>query len=468
MEKVRCILAAVGILAVGFFCFGESPEQSLDTQRNLPQLDGNSTLADYINYAAINNPSLEAAFYEWKADAERIGQAKSLDDPRFEYKYYIEEVETRVGPQRQSIGVSQSLPWFGKLALKGQIADHKAAASAQKYEAAKLALFFEVSEAYYEYYFLGQAISTTNENINLLKHIEDVAIARYKSSKSSQPDVIRIQVEILRLEDRLAAFNDLKTAHISRLNTAMNRPVDAGLEVPQSIELYDIAIPDEQLIGLAQSSNPRLKALDADIKVAKQSIELAKKMYYPDFNLGIMMIDTDDSRIGSPSDNGKDPVIATVSLTIPLWHGKYSAGVREARNRYFAAANNKTNTANSLNTQLKSALFKYRDAMRKIDLYARSLLPKASQSMNVTEVDFRGGKADFTSLIDSQRILLEFSLSYRRALADKAIATAQIAMLTGGAVPLKVVKSSELLLDESNSLENSDNNIEREETENEK
>ncbi len=451
MRKVRVILAVIGLLFHGCLCFGNAHEPS----QGLPQLDGNSTLADYLSYAALNNPMLEAAFYQWKADAERAPQEKSLDDPEFEYKYFIERMETR-----QSAGISQSLPWFGKLELKGKIADQKAYASAQKYEAAKLALFYEVSEAYYEYYYLGQAISTTNENINLLRRIEETAIARYRASQSSQPDVIRIQVEMLRLEDRLAQFNDLKTTHIARLNSALNRSNDEELPIPQSIEIYDIAISDEQVISAANAANPELKAIDFDIKGDEQSIKLAKKMYYPNFRFGLMFEE-------SVHQDDNDPIIASISLSIPLWQGKYSAGVREARNRYFAAANRKVNAVNSLNTQLKNALFKYRDAVRKIELYDRSLLPKASQSMNVTEVDFRGGKADFTSFVDSQRILLEFSLSYRRALADKAISTAKIAMLSGGAVPLTAAKSDQMPVGDKD-LESSKMISEREGNQNEK
>ena len=65
-------------------------------------LDPNSTLPNYLVYAALNSPGLEAAFNRWKAALERIPQARALSDPRFSYRYFIKEVETRVGPQRQA------------------------------------------------------------------------------------------------------------------------------------------------------------------------------------------------------------------------------------------------------------------------------------------------------------------------------------------------------------------------------
>jgi len=85
--------------------------------------------------------------------------------------------------------------------------------------------------------------------------------------------------------------------------------------------------------------------------------------------------------------------------------------------------------ANSLSSQLKMTLYGFRDAERKIDLYRDALLPKARESLKVTESGFRAAKSSFTDLIDAQRILLEFALSYERALADRSQALAKLEML---------------------------------------
>ena len=136
-------------------------------------------------------------------------------------------------------------------------------------------------------------------------------------------------------------------------------------------------------------------------------------------------------------DNGKDPVIASVSINIPLWREKYDAGVRQARSRYFAARGQRKQKSNSLSSQLKMILYSFRDAERKIDLYRDALLPKAKESLKVTESGFRAAKSSFTDLIDAQRILLEFALSYERALADRSQSLAKLEMLVGQEIPRK-------------------------------
>ena len=107
-------------------------------------------LADYLRYAAFNNAGLKAAFEQWKAAIEEVPQARSLPDPRFTYGHFIEEVETRAGPQRNKFGISQRFPWFGKIEARTRAAGASAEAARRRYEATKLKLFFEVKDAFHE------------------------------------------------------------------------------------------------------------------------------------------------------------------------------------------------------------------------------------------------------------------------------------------------------------------------------
>jgi outer membrane protein TolC len=397
----------------------------------LPNLTKSSGLSDYLSYAALNNPGLEAAFNRWKAALERIPQVRALPDPRFNYLYYVQEVETRVGPQRHGLGVSQVFPWFGKLKLRGDVATEAAHAARKRYEAVKLKLFFEVKDAYYEYYYLAKNVAITKENVNLVKHLESVARSRYKAAAGRHPDVVRAQVEIGKLEDRYQTLLDLQKPIVARLNAVLNRPVEADIPWPSEISIENVNTVDAELLSQLTVENPELQALDFEISRNRQAIELAKKDYYPDFNLGLNFIDTDTSSVGSPPDDGKDPVIAMISLNLPLWRDKYDAGVREAKAQFYAARQDRKEKTNSLSSDLKMASYRLRDAGRKIDLYGDALLPKARESLKVTESGYLATTGSFTDLIDAQRVFLEFALAYERALTDHAQSLAKLEMLVG-------------------------------------
>ncbi len=400
------------------------------------RLRENSTLSDYLTYAALNNPGLEAAFNRWKAAIERVPQVRSLPDPRFTYRYYIEEVETRVGAQEQGFGIAQTFPWFGKLSLRADAAAQAAKAKQQLYEATKLKLFYQVKDAYYEYYYLWRAIARIEENFQLVKQFESVARIRYKVAAGGHPDVIRAQVELGKLADRLGSLKDLQGPIVARLNAALNRPAGAELPWPRAVVEESISLTDEQMLDWMARSNPELGALEQEIARSRTKIRLAEKDYYPDITLGLNYVDTAKSIGGmNPSDDGKDPLIAMVSINLPIWRSKLAARVREARHRNRAAALNKSDKENSLSAELKLALYRFRDASRKIDLFRDTLLPKAKESLRVNMASFRAGKGGFLDFIDAQRMLLQFELDYERGLANQGQQLAKLEMLIGEEIP---------------------------------
>ncbi len=414
------------------------PSSSTAVPQSVPELtlSETSTVEDYLLYAALNNPELEAAFYRWKAAVERVVQAESLPDPRLTYRYFVEQVETRVGAQKQAFGISQTFPWFNKLSLKGDAANEAAGAAWHRYEAVKLNLFYRVKEAYYEYAYLQRAIGIIDENVELMKNFERVVRTRYQTAAAQHPDVIRAQVELGKLEDRLRALRSLQEPVAARLNAALNRPADTPIARQRAISEPRVTVNDSLILDLMAQSNPELAALDYEIAHNRTAIDLARKDYYPDITFGLEFIDTSESTAPvPPRDSGQDPVIAMVSLNLPIWREKLDAGVRQARYEYHASKQHKTDTFNRLNARLKMALYEFRDAERKVGLYRDTLLPKAVESVKANDASFRSGGSTFLEVIDAQRVMLEFELAYERALSNLAQRLAELEMLVGTQLP---------------------------------
>lgn len=405
------------------------------SRKQLPKLNDASGLNDYLAYAALNNPQLEAAFNRWKAALEMVSQARTLPDPRFNYGYFIQAVETRVGPQEQRVGLSQMFPWFGKLKLRGEAAMEGANAMQQQYEVAKLRLFDEVKQAYYELYYVGRAVGVATENVDLLKQLEKIALSKYESGTAEHGDVIKAQVELDKLRDRLRTLQDFKHPLVARLNAALNRPAESALPFPTNHSPATLTARSSQLLDQLKSSNPELKSLDFLAEKDKAAIALARKEFYPDVTLGVDYVQTGEARMAGISDSGRDPVMVGISVNIPIWWSKYRAGVREAESRYEATLQDRQDHTNRLSTDLRLALFKYQDAERKIALYRDALIPKADQNLKVILRSFKAGKSDFLSLIDAERILLEFQLTYERAVADREQGLATVEKLVGGESP---------------------------------
>ena len=422
-------IAAV-ILVGGVCASGGRAAESV----SLPSLDEQATLEDYLRYAALNNAGLEAAFNRWQAALETVPQAESFPDPRFSFATFIEEVETRVGPQRQKFGIVQVFPWFGKLRLQGNVAVEAAAAAQQEYEKAKLALFYRVKAAYCEYWYLSRAIAVTKEHVKLVTNLEGVARTRFKAGAAPHSSVMQAQLELGKLDDRLRSAEAMRGPIVARLNAALNRPMHLPLPWPRSLPEATASFADAQVLQGFAESNPELRRLDRLADREKAAIAVAKKGYYPDISLGVDYIDTADALNPAVTDSGKDPLIAMVSVNLPIWQGKIRAAERAARFRKAAVDEDRIDTAKRLEADLALVLYNFRDAERKVDLYKDTLVPKAEQSLKVAQQGFEAGSTSFITLIDAQRLLLEFQLARQRAQADKVQRLAEIEMFVGRGV----------------------------------
>ncbi len=428
---------AVLVVGVVIFTFtpcvwgSQQPSDMNDLQR----------LEDYLRYASLNNAELKAKFHQWKAAVEEVPQAKSLPDPKFTYGYFIEEVETRVGPQRQKFEIMQNFPWFGVIEARGDRAAAKAKAAHKKYEAKKLELFEQVKYAFYEYAYLAKAIEITKQNLELITHFEEVARSRYTTALTSHPDIIRAQIELAVLEDRLESLKELRPAITAKLNSILNRQVSSDLPWPKSPEYRQVTIDFSQLYAMIIQNNPDLQAMGHEIEAARNAEKLAKKKSFPNFGIGVGYIDTTHARASGVNDSGKDPIIAMLSLTLPIWADNYKAAQRQARAQLYQKTHEKTQMENTLAAKAQQLLYEFEDTDRKIELYRDVIIPKAEEMLVASETAYQAGTIDFLSLIDAQRVLLKYELFYERRLAENAQKLAKIEMLAVIQLPVIEKKS---------------------------
>ena len=390
-----------------------------------------ASLEDYLAYAALQNPSLRAAFHGWKSALEKTGYAGALPDPRFSYSYFIESVETRVGPQIQILKLQQAFPWFGTLGARKDISVEAAGAAYQQYEAKKLELFYEVKSVYYEFYYLGRTIAITRENLELLKFWEAIARAKYRVALKQHPDVIKAQVELGILEDRLLTFEDMIDPVAVRLKAVVNLPDSLDLPLPAGISVEETAVDRDSVYTYVLAKNPDLKSLLHVVEKGRAAKRLAGKASYPDFIVGVGYVNIGEALDPNMPDSGKDAWTATVGITLPIWFGANKSRRQEAEAQYRRAQYNHAEVLNRLRAMTEKIVFEYEDALRKTRLYRDGLLPKAEQSLNANYTAYQAGETDFLNLLDAQRQLLEFQLQFERARSNLAIHRAELERISG-------------------------------------
>ncbi|MFT5287958.1 MAG: cobalt-zinc-cadmium efflux system outer membrane protein [Planctomycetota bacterium] len=388
-------------------------------------------LTEILRHARAHNPGLEAALQRWKAALEKVPGATTLANPRVTLGGFLSEVETRVGPMQARVGVAQPLPWFGKLRLAGEVQFAAAEEARELLEAALLELDQRARAAWYEYAWLERAIVITGGNRDLLIHWESVARARLSSGLGSYADVIRAQVELGKLEDRAQSLNDLRGPIVASLNAALNRPSASALPRPTGPLPDPPSINGEQLAASLHQTNPILRALGHRIEGARQGVELASKAFYPDFAVGVDYTLIGSAKASGVSGSGDDAFALTLGVELPIWRQSYRAGVRGAEARTRAAQAEQVEATNRLKSELEMTLYQFRDAGRRVVLFRDSLIPKGEEVIQTLDAGYQAGDESFLSLIDAQRVLLEFQLQAARAESDRMMALAMTERIIG-------------------------------------
>ncbi|HUW19313.1 MAG TPA: TolC family protein [Sedimentisphaerales bacterium] len=428
------VMAAVSVMADGLCSdsvdYGKR-KQAFASPEDFPDANTPVSLQDYLRYAALNNAGLKAAFEEWKAALEQVPQAKALPDPRFTYGYFIEEVETRVGPQKNRFGIMQAFPWFGEIEARADAAAAAAKAARQRYEAGKLKLFFEVKDAFYEYAYLARAVEIARENLELIKHFEEVARTKYVAAAAGHPDVIRAQVELAKLEDHLKSLEAMREPIVARLNAVLNRGSFEMLPWPEKVKFEAVEVRRSEIVAALKTHNPELQAMDFEVENARSRLEVARKKFYPEIGVGVDWIQTDEALMAGTRDSGKDPVILMFSMNLPIWRKSYKAAQLQAEANVRKASQQRAQEENSIIAGAERALYDFEDSGRKIKLYRDVLVPKAEELLSVSETAYKGGTVDFLSLIDAQRMLLGYQLNYERAVTNNLQRLGELEMLAG-------------------------------------
>lgn len=386
---------------------------------------------EYVRWALYHSPELESAYQRWVVATERVPQVGALPDPRLSVGFFANEAETRVGAQQARIGISQRLPWLGALRASQDAAAGEARAAWTRYKAVELSLTRRVVSALYAMHELDATIEITRESLGLLSSFEDSVRSRYRVGAGSHPDLVRTQVELGMLEDRILSLESSRPVLVARLNALLDREYNAPIATIEELPVLALDTSLEQLIAHASSANLTIVALSELVRAQQARTQSARYAGRPELTVGIETIFTDDAINPSIPESGDDPLLLSFSVNLPIWREKYDAQVRESIAQRLALSRQLESARNDLSTRIAQAHFDYTDAQRRVGFYTHTLIPKAGESIQSTLAAFRTGGSGITDLLDAQRTLLEFKLSALRARSAQGIASAELHELIG-------------------------------------
>jgi len=387
----------------------------------LPDLTTNSALGDFLTYAMLNQPQVEAAYYDWAASVENITVARSLPDLQFTFQLYIQDIITSVMP-----GLMAQIPWTGKLRLQADAATAESRAKYFAFEGAVLQTAYDVKQGYYQLWFLDKKIAVDREMLQLLSELEQIARAQNETGQATLQDVYRAQIESDRLKTEIVNLEDSRDPLLAQFKAALGLTRDQpDPPRPTRLETTTLDLSPEQILDTAFARNPQLKAMEAEVRQAQASLDLARKTKLPDVT------------IGSSVDVKANPWLywPQATVTLPVWRDKLAAEIAAAQAGQRAAQARLTAGQVKLTVDFAEKSYTYREINRNLDLLREQLIPKAQRSLEIARAAYLAGKTDFFNLLDAERSLLEFRLSEIDARTQRELTLSELSLLIAGVPP---------------------------------
>lgn len=390
------------------------------------------TLQSYQQEAAQNNPELRASFNRYLSELESRTQVGALPDPEVAFAYFISPIETRVGPQRARISVTQMFPWFGTLAEKRSVSEANAKAQFEQFQEQRNRIFYQMEMIWSDLYELDENIRIAEDNLSIINTLLEVSLSRYENGLASQVDVLRAQIEQEDLQTQIELLKDNRELLIQRFNEYRNVESGTMVLLPENISPSLNGKSKEELTATIKSQNPNLNKLRYREEASQEMVSLASRDSKPSFGIGFDYIATGErTDVANLPDNGKDAFIARASFKIPLFRNKYSAKVQQAELNLVAVQQDIFTLENKLETDLYTALRDQNDAQKRFNLYDTKQIQRVEQAINIMMESYSSDASDFEEILRLQRKLLDYQLKRIQANANVFMANSYIRYLTG-------------------------------------
>ena len=381
---------------------------------------------DLLNGLIQNNPEIQAARFRFDAATKRPSQVGTLPEPTARYTNFgVGHPFSRLNPSEfayQGFGVSQEIPFPGKLGLASEEAKREAEGQLQNYRSVILDVTSRLKVAYYEWLAVQKAIELTRKNGDLLSRFEEIARNRYTVGKGLQQDVLKAQLEVSSLERDIVMLDEKRhrvEAEIASLLAVPSVSLGAPAEVQTSV--FSMSLDD---LVKATNEAPRIRAEQKMVDARAVGINRSLKDFRPDFGVNLEWDHT--------GGNFPEHYMATVEVKIPIYYArKQRYALEESYSRLNEAKQNYRSAQQQAIFQVKDQYLAIQSSERILNLYKTTLLPQAQLTVDSAASAYEVGNIDFLSLVTNLTNLISLERQYYDEVARHEEALARLEPIVG-------------------------------------
>jgi len=409
-----------------------SPAMAWSEDVKLPAED----LPSLVAAAVDNNPELKSSQARWQMFANKARQASALEDPMLMLKLQNLMVREPTAfdkdPQTAKvIGISQQIPFWGKRAIKQEVAQYEAESYRWSLEERKLELARMVKETYYQLYAVDKSLEIVEKNLKLLSDFVTIAESKYSVGQGVQQDIYKAGLEKSKMLDMQITLRQQRKSLEANLNYLLYRPGSTPVGPIADFTLPKLPLSAEQLKELAAEKRPQIKSFAELVNKGQASHRLAQKEFYPDFNLSFEYMFREKVATEMVSDPCYDMFTVGVTFNLPFQQEKRRAMLAESTTETSMATEELNSLKNTISFTINDTLAQLERRWNLVELYKGGIIPQAEQSLESAVIGYRVNKVDFLTLLDSRMNLFNYERELYDSQAEYMMKLAQLEAAIG-------------------------------------
>lgn len=397
---------------------------------------GDSTLLSIDQALALaqeGNPGLAEIKARAEAMAAIPSQEGALPDPMLNFDTL--NVPTNSFSLRKEdmtmldFGISQTIPFPGKLALKEQVAEQEALAAADSIHVARHRLNRDVKQAWWRLFYYERAMNVITESEQFFQALIDSAQSRYQLGQGQQQEVILAQLERSKLKDEKIELLAMRHNTAVQLNTLLSRNPETPVLLPKQVPIKTLNLVAADLQTQAMEHSPLFEQHRKMLGAAKSRVELAEKDFYPDLTLGAGYA----VRQNTPtSESRSDFASIRLSVNLPIYADQKQSKALEQRNGELRREQYALQDEhNKVHGDIAANTAQYLHANERLALLEHELLPQTQQAVNSLMAGYPLGKVDFGNVLRTQLSLFQYQSQYWKSLVESQQLLAELSNLVG-------------------------------------
>ncbi len=350
--------------------------------------------------ATLPDPKISIAVANMAADSLEFDQ-EPMTQLKISYSQMFPRGDTRELRQRQLMALSQRHPYM------------------REDREAKLRL--AVSEQWLDAYRFRETIRLIEQDRQLFEHLVDVAESSYTTAvgNTRQHDLIRSQLELTRLDDRLTTLHQMQETSIANLGKWLADDISAGTDLPSQLPLIELknASPDF-------SRHPAILGQEEEISAGTTAVELAKQQYKPQWGLNLGYAYRDDDPMGNER---SDFVSVGLSFDLPIFTGnRQDRQVKAAIAEESASKTDRALALRDMRAGYLSASKRLERLDQRIALYRARLLQEIHEQAEASLNAYTNDVGDFSEVIRSRIAELNANIDFLNIQVERLKTVSQL------------------------------------------